>query len=181
MNKKEKTLLREKCKIIRNSIDTESVSARICEIVKNWNVFASAKNILLYYPVGTELSLLDLLKVSSKNFYFPCVIGDEIYAAKYIPSEPFITGKYGIMEPAGERICDCSFLDLIFVPALAVDYSGNRLGYGKGYYDRFLSGYPSVVTAAAVFNELCFEKIPAENHDVKIKYIITENKFYDVR
>ena len=119
--------------------------------------------------------------LSSKNFYFPCVIGDEIYAAKYIPSEPFITGKYGIMEPAGERICDCSFLDFIFVPALAVDYSGNRLGYGKGYYDRFLSGYPSVVTAAAVFNELCFEKIPAENHDVKIKYIITENKFYDVR
>ena len=175
MSCSEKLILRKKCKTIRKTIDTRSVSGKICGLIKKWDVFNNARNIMLFYPIGSELSLLELLNIDGKNFYFPCVTGDDLSVACYESSDCFISGKYDIMEPDGVRLDECSFLDLVFVPALAVDLQGNRLGYGKGYYDKFLSKYPSLVSAVPVCSELCFEKIPAESHDIKVDYLITEN------
>ncbi len=171
----EKNALRTQCKKIRNSLNTKSLSLMICNTLKGWDVFINAKNIMLFYPIGSEISLLELLNISGKNFYFPCVNGESIFAALYTSSDNFRTGKFGIAEPVGERLTDCSFLDLVFVPALAVDKIGNRLGYGKGYYDRFLALYPDLISAVPCPSKLCFNTIPADIHDIPVEYLITEN------
>ena len=67
-------------------------------------------------------------------------------------------------------------LDLIFVPALAVDTAGSRLGYGKGYYDRFLEEISAQsITVVPIPSELIFKELPKEKHDKSVDYIISEN------
>ena len=171
-----KQKLRIKCKEIRKNTEINDTSLGICNIIKNWPVFKSAQNIMLFYPIGSEVSLLNLLKIPDKNYYFPCVDGDNITAARYNPDEGFSKGKYDIMEPVGQRYTDCNFLDLVFVPALAADIKGNRLGYGKGYYDRFLSAHTSIISAVPLSSKLLFSSIPSENHDIKVNYLITQDR-----
>lgn len=81
-------------------------------------------------------------------------------------------GIFNFAEPVGET-ADLSQAAIVFVPALAADISGNRLGKGKGYYDRSLKDY-SGITAAVVFESELFEDLPIEDHDQKVDYVITQ-------
>ena len=65
-------------------------------------------------------------------------------------------------------------LDVIIVPALAADKNNNRLGYGKGFYDRFISKYSKIHTITAIPKELLFDKLPVNNFDMKIDTVITD-------
>lgn len=170
-----KQILREKCKALRAGFDTVDSSLKICECIRDWSLYQKADNIMLFYPLSTECSLLHLLDDKKKSFYFPCVNGDCLYPVLYNEQEGFKAGMYNINEPVGERFQDLSLLDLIFVPALAVDKSGCRLGYGKGYYDRFLCKVSDCVKAVPICSELVFDKIPSEPHDVCADCLITEN------
>ena len=170
-----KNILRNNAKIIRNNIDKETCSAQIVKHILNWSIYKSSHNIMLFYPLGSEISLLELLKDSDKNFYFPVVEDDSIYPVLYDSKKGFKTGKYNIMEPIGEKLSDYSILDLIFVPALAVDMEGFRLGYGKGYYDRFLLHVSdSCNKVVPISTKLIFDKLPRENHDMAVDYIISD-------
>jgi 5-formyltetrahydrofolate cyclo-ligase len=81
----------------------------------------------------------------------------------------------GIYEPKLERLVKVSDLDVVLVPALAVDKTGNRLGFGAGFYDRFLNGL-TIPSVALAFDFQLLEDIPAEEFDVKMNYIVTESK-----
>ena len=87
------------------------------------------------------------------------------------------TVYYGLYEPAPLRTypVDRSQMDLILVPGLAFSRSGSRLGFGGGYYDRFLEGYNGK-TAALAFSQQLVEKLPKEPHDLPVKKIITEQE-----
>jgi 5-formyltetrahydrofolate cyclo-ligase len=79
-------------------------------------------------------------------------------------------GEFGILEPTGEA--EPLNVDVILVPALAVDAAGNRLGKGKGFYDRALASIDSSVPVIAlVHDEEVFEEIPHEGHDRKVNYV----------
>ena len=170
-----KNILRNNAKIIRNNIEKEICSDQIVKYIKSWNIYKSSQNVMLFYPVCSEISLLELLKDTDKNFYFPVVDGDSMYPVLYDSRKGFKTGKYNIMEPVGEKLFDYSILDLIFVPALAVDMEGFRLGYGKGYYDRFLEHISdSCNKAVPISSKLIFDKLPRENHDRSVDYIISD-------
>lgn len=81
--------------------------------------------------------------------------------------------KWGVKEPNTVNEIDISLLDMIIVPMSAADKSGNRLGYGKGFYDRFLS-QSTAFKAGLVFSEFLFEEIPTEPFDEKLDAIITD-------
>lgn len=81
--------------------------------------------------------------------------------------------KMGIYEPCTAPV-EPNILDLIFVPALLVDKKGYRLGYGGGFYDRFLKQYPNIKTIVPIEKELMIDKLPHENFDIKISQIITQ-------
>ena len=147
----------------------------IVEHILSWDKYKNAKNVMLFYPLEYEISLLSLLNYKDKAFYFP-VTDDEIYPVRYSEESGFKTGKFSILEPIGEKLVDLNKLDLIFIPALAADKLGYRLGYGKGFYDRFLLKISTKTTKVVpVANQLYTEKLITESHDKKSDFVITEN------
>ena len=170
-----KDILRKNAKIVRNNIDIADYSMKITKNIKEWCIYKNSCNIMLFYPLKNEISLLGILDDKDKNFLFPVVDGNNIYPVLFDLSKGFKKGKFNIQEPIGEKILDYSIIDLIFVPALSVDLSGYRLGYGGGYYDRFLENLSKhCVKSVPVHSNLLFDKLPQEKHDIPVDYIITE-------
>jgi len=85
-------------------------------------------------------------------------------------------GLWGIPEPVGEARVPVAEIELILVPGLAVDIKGNRMGYGKGYYDRFLETASHSVKAMLVPERFVHDRLPVEDHDVPVDYIVTEDR-----
>lgn len=83
--------------------------------------------------------------------------------------------KWGVAEPKSVHPVNIESLDLIIVPMAAADRSGNRLGYGKGFYDRFLSE-TKALKAGLIFSDFLFEEIPVGEFDIKLDVIITEDE-----
>ena len=87
------------------------------------------------------------------------------------------TGSKGILEPKKINIVDNKKLDLVIMPGVAFDRSGNRLGYGLAYYDRFLKKLsPSTMIVALAYSFQVVQALPFEEHDQKVNLIITENE-----
>ncbi len=87
----------------------------------------------------------------------------------------FTIGEYGIPEPANKEPADLATMQAVVVPLVAFDGYGHRLGYGKGYYDKFLSTIsPNVKKIGLAFSIQEIEKIPNQAHDIRLDYIVTE-------
>ncbi len=85
-------------------------------------------------------------------------------------------GLWGIPEPVGAERVPLAEIDLILVPGLAADLRGNRIGYGKGYYDRFLGKAPHAVKAILIPDRFVHDRLPVKPHDVPVDYIVTEER-----
>lgn len=169
MNKFE---LRKINSLLRKSLNQVEASEKIVLKIKSLSDFLNAKNILIFYPLKFEINLLELLKVEGKNFYLPKVKEDYLEICPY--GGELIKGAFNIMEPLTKPVLP-SVIDLAFVPALAADKDLNRLGYGKGYYDRLFSNPLFVAKKIAVINkELVVDKVPTDNFDIKVDAIITD-------
>ena len=92
-----------------------------------------------------------------------------------------ISGKYGITEPHPDLpLIDLSTIDLILVPAVACTKSGDRLGYGGGFYDRFFATLTrKITTIGIVFNCCLAETLPTDSWDKSLDFVCTETDFYD--
>ena len=176
---KDKSDLRNFAKTIRNSLNFDQIneiSSCILNKICASDVYKNSKNIMIYYPINNEVSLIDLIFKNDKNFYFPVVSDDDMFCVRFDKELGFKTGKFGISEPIGSIITDYSFLDLILVPALAVDIYGYRVGYGKGYYDKFLKKcHSSCRTMIPIYSQLILKNIPKDDWDIPVDYIVTEN------
>lgn len=171
----DKNLLRQKAKDIRKRLNTEVVSTAIANNIAKWDKYQNSHTIMLFYPIGSEINLLKLLDDNTKRFVFPVVDGNNMHPVFYTKEKGFKTGAFNIKEPIGNTV-DMNDIDLILMPALAADEKGYRLGYGKGYYDRFLNNTTNAATAIPISEHLIFNSIPKEEHDKKADYIITENQ-----
>jgi len=143
--------------------------------------YRNAKSIAFYYPIGSEVKTQDLmLKVLSlgKDVLLPKVQGGELDFRKITDLNSLEKGSFDIMEPKDN--CEKSDkIDVVIVPTVGISADGNRLGYGHGYYDRFLT------KTDAIFIALTYEKqivksIPSTENDVKINWIVTEDRFFKV-
>lgn len=127
------------------------------------------KIIGLYYPLKYELDLLFLIKeFKNIKFVFPKVFGEEI---RFLDGniDTLKKGKFNVLEPQGTEI-DKDLIDLIIVPGLIVNSRGYRIGYGKGYYDRYLKDYKNE-TLILISKELYLD-FKEEKTDVAIKEVI---------
>ena len=133
-----------------------------------------AKTIACFIPFGDEPNTNVFLKHCQLDekitLYVPRVIGD--YLEWVVFDEEQIRHPLGMAEPVGQAV-EISSIDLIVVPALAADKSGQRLGRGKGYYDRALSKISAKQVVAVVHDDELFDEIPTEGHDKPVTVICT--------
>lgn len=104
--------------------------------------------------------------------------GDKMFHYVVESLDELVPNKIGIPEPVEPRKIDVLTISLVIVPGLASDVAGNRIGYGKGYYDRFLRHTPAV--RVMLLPEACVHaEIPPEAHDVPVHYLVTEKQWVD--
>ena len=142
-------------------------------------IFKNAQELLLYAPIGTEINLLPLARAAQmqgKRIAFPrCDTATNTLRFYYLqPNARLCAGAYGIPEPPADApLCQPTERSVCIVPALTFDLSGSRLGYGKGYYDRFLSQFPGIAIGA-VYSSLLVRRVPTEPHDLPVSFVFTE-------
>lgn len=174
----EKQQLRQQVKQLKQTISSEqrvALSQNICSAIEKLPGFETVLRILLYHALPDEVDTGLMLSRWSKKkqLYLPIVNGDNLIVSPYDPR--FLKqGAFGIWEPGNTRETDPGSIDWIIVPGVAFDKKLNRLGRGKGYYDKLLA--QSSATKIGICYELqLFDEIPAEPHDIKMDFIITEN------
>lgn len=177
MISEEKRLQRERMKALRAQVDArtqELLSCQLCKTVLSWDVYRQAKTVMLYAPIGRELSLMPLCENRDKRFVFPRMTGEvSMEAALYEPDKLMSRGRYRFMAPVGAKV-SAEEIDLILLPALACDRFGNRLGYGKGCYDRFVGQEVfHGKTAAVVYDFSLADAVAHDALDAAVQYIIT--------
>ena len=167
-----KDQIRKYIKIIRKTLNTEEISNKIVNNIRGLKECQYAENIMIYYPLKNEINLLSLLE-DGKNFYLPKVHGEKLMTCPYKKGDDLKISEFKTMEPK-TMPADKRCLDLVFVPALCVDKEKYRLGYGKGFYDRYLKGLNAtkIVPIASCF---VLDEIPHDKFDEKVSLIITEN------
>ena len=173
-----KTSLRLKAKEIRNNLDIKQISNLIVSNIIKTDIFQKSKDIMIFYPLESEINVLKVLDYENKNFYLPRMNGKNLECCPYKKGDNLNIAKFKIKEPNTECI-QCPKLDLVIVPALAVDVYGNRLGYGGGFYDRFLKGI-NTTKLVPIPEKLVFERIPSEEFDIKIDCFVTEKKVCNI-
>ena len=172
-----KIITRKQAKEIRQTLDINKISEEIVQNIKNLSFFKNAKNIMIFYPLQNEINLLELLKTDDeKQFYLPRMNNNNLDVCPYSIGDKLISSKFNILEPVSSAV-DKKIIDLVFVPVLCTDKNFNRLGYGKGFYDNFLSDFKNLKICPCP-DELVFEDIPSQKHDIKMDLIITQNKIY---
>ncbi|MDZ8120376.1 5-formyltetrahydrofolate cyclo-ligase [Pontiella agarivorans] len=158
----------------------EKTSTRIVENLQSLEEFQSSETVALYKAIGGEVNLELLFEICwslGKRTAIP-VFNPEtrIYEmAEITASTAFEIGNYGIQEPVSPCLLPLSDIDLIAVPGVAFDPSGNRLGRGGGYYDRMLSGFPGITTGIC-FDFQYVETVPVDLHDRPVDHIVSETK-----
>ncbi len=138
--------------------------------------YKKTKNIGIFYPKEVEINLLSLCDDVSKNFYLPKVQDLQMEFYKFEGIENLEKGKFDILEPKSDVAAKP---DLIVTPALMADKNGFRLGWGGGFYDRYLEKYDGIIICPIPSCQFV-EELPSEAHDKKCDFVITENEIIKI-
>lgn len=153
-------------------------SLSVWEKVERDEVFQQAETVLAYWSMDDEVYTHDFVNkwAGSKTLLLPCVKGDELELRYFDGEERLQPGEgYAIPEPVGELFTDWGKIDLILVPGVAFDKSGNRLGRGKGYYDKVLK-QTGACKVGVCFDFQLVERVPVEPHDVKMDRVVASGE-----
>ena len=143
--------------------------------------FKNAKKIGVYYPIGSEIFTQDIIQEllsKGKEVFLPKVMGESMEFRKIIDFSSLEPGNFDIMEPKEECPVDNN-LDVILVPTVGISQTGVRLGYGYGFYDRFLAKNKTV-TISLTLEKQIIKNIPKSEHDIIMNWIVTEDKMTKV-
>ncbi len=159
----------------RKLLPVEELSKKIINNLLLLEEYKSAKNILCYYPLIYEVQTQECFKDSSKNWFLPKVSKSNLEVCPYCTTN-IQKGSFGIMEPLTEKIDSLDILDLVLIPAVAGDINGYRIGYGKGFYDRFLSSLDVPITKIMlIYSSLLYKSVCPDYYDIKVDVIVTDN------
>lgn len=177
--------LRKKLKQVRKNIpDKSEIDEKICENLICSDLYLNADTILFYAALDDEINIdsciTDALSLGKKAALPLCTDNNGNMSFYYINSlEELTEGSFSVREPdvkickPVEKITDA----LCVVPGISFDKFGYRLGYGKGYYDRFLENFP-FNSIGLCYNVLVEDELPHDKHDKSVDYIITENGIF---
>ena len=139
--------------------------------------FAAAQVVLLYWSMADEVQTHAFVErwYRRKTLLLPCVQGDDLVLRQYTGPQCMVSGEqFGIGEPTGDEWTDLQAVQLIAVPGVAFDPSGNRMGRGRGFYDRLLKSTPNALKIGLAYDFQMLDAIPTEPHDVRMDRVITD-------
>lgn len=174
MNKEE---IRRQVRARKTMLDaTERAEAarRVFDTVASMAAFMMADRVLMYHSLPDELSTHDFLDrmKTVKQLFLPRVNGIDLEILPYEKTRTHL-GSFRIEEPDGDDVVDVSDIDLIIVPAVAFDRRGNRVGRGKGYYDRLLCR-SKAITVGVCYDFQLFDDIEADAHDIPVDFVVVD-------
>jgi len=172
----DKKLARQRIKRLISVMTPEqkaAQSAAIWERMEQNDAFRKATDILIYWSMDDEVQTPAFIEKwsQSKRFYLPSIQGDDLIVKRYEgtlqPGEQF-----GIPEPSGQQVTDLSPITLVIVPGRAFDAQGNRMGRGRGFYDRLLPQLPHALKAGVSFDCQKLPSVPTNDNDIKMDIVI---------
>lgn len=150
------------------------------KIIKIANQLKKSK-IGIYFPINYELNILSIFntkQIKKLKFLLPCIKNKNTMSFKsWNLNEPMFINKFGILEPSKKN--KILKPDILLVPLLGFDLNKNRLGYGRGFYDRFISNSlksNKITTIGIAFSFQKIKKIHIEKHDQKLDFVLTEKE-----
>jgi 5-formyltetrahydrofolate cyclo-ligase len=178
MNEKER--VRNEINKLKESLSDDTaadLSQKICRRLIQTEAFQKANRIALYYSIKGEVETVSLIEEwhRTKKIALPVVSDRELLFYAFTGKENLTAGAFGTREPTLSELVTKEEIDLFILPGVAFDYHRNRMGRGKGYYDRFLSETDKPIIGLCYGFQLK-DHIPTEKHDKKMTLVITEDK-----
>ncbi len=181
-NTMDKKTLREQYKTIRKDIpNKDKKSKKILEALINNPLFQEAKVIAFYNSFKDEVDTKELMAVAKnmgKTILLPRTLSYDLIFFEINKDTKFKKSEFGIDEPVGGKVYSLEMVDLVIVPGLAFDKEGNRLGYGGGYYDRYLE-FTKLPSIGICFQEQISDTLlPTTEQDMKVDMVQTDKELY---
>lgn len=183
----DKKALRKELLIKRENLTEKEIlkkSNLITNSIYNSKVYRDAKTIMTYISFKNEVYTHNIIKksiIENKKIVVPITIPEtkELKISQVLDFNELEIGYYNILTPKKEflRYIDPKDIDLVLVPGVAFDKNGYRIGYGGGYYDRFLDKLrKDAIKIGLAFDLQLIDKVPKDNYDKPVDIIITENE-----
>ncbi len=168
-------------KLLLSQEEKLQAASRAFESLERSVEFMISNNILIYNSLADELSTTMFLEKwhKSKNFFLPRVNGNRLEILPY-KKEELRRGSFNISEPSGEDVCQIGTIEMVIVPAVAYDTRGNRIGRGRGYYDRLLNDTKALKVGMG-YDFQILDRLEAEPHDVPVDMIITNRRIINCK
>jgi 5-formyltetrahydrofolate cyclo-ligase len=189
--KEEKQRIRCEMRKIRRNIPESLVnswSKQIGDYFCSWSMYQRCESIMFYLAMPDEVQTEQMINDALRRGKEVCVplLGEkygEMVAAEIKSLDELVVGKYGLKmpDPAKSKLVLPSSIQMVVIPAVAFDRNGNRLGLGAGYYDRFLIEALNSVLVGMAWECQLANKLPDEEHDIKMQYLMTENGLINCR
>ncbi|MEW6556960.1 MAG: 5-formyltetrahydrofolate cyclo-ligase [Elusimicrobiota bacterium] len=191
-NEMQKVSIRKKILKIRDKLSKKTIEKNSKKILNNLfsvKEFQKAKKIMFYSAFRNEIETSEMIKKTlelKKQVFLPKVVKNKIVPAQIKNLKQLVPGKFGILEPQATRPTllrgcpepqDTSQLDIVIVPGIAFDKNCNRLGFGRGYFDRLLRKQ-TVLKIGLAHNFQIVRSIPVSKNDVVMDIVITEKQIF---
>ena len=174
----EKADIRKQMRELKRAVPSEEKLLRSDAILRQVALtpeFQDARVVLLYWSMADEVQTHAFVEqwYREKTLLLPCVAGDDLVLRQYTGPQCMVAGEqFGIGEPSGPVWTALDEVELIVVPGVAFDTGGNRMGRGRGFYDRLLKSTPRAVKIGVAYGFQILDEIPVEPHDVKMDIVI---------
>lgn len=171
----------------RNLLSKEEISEKSKQIEKNlFNLdkYKKSKTAMFFVSFNSEVDTHGMIKMAlkEKTVVVPKVAHQEIEPSVIIDFDNLVpSGRFGILEPIETMKIAYKNIGLILVPGVVFDKEGHRIGYGFGYYDKFLKKVPKAFKIGLAFDFQVVDKIPREMHDVPVDLIVTEKRVVECK
>lgn len=156
-------------------INRNKLSTIIVNKILNLDIYKKARVVALYKSLDTEVNTNDLIIQSlvDKIVLLPKIVNDEMVFIKIDKDTEYIKSRIGVMEPNGDIYT--GDIDLIIVPGVSFDEELNRLGFGKGYYDKYLAS-KNIFKIGICFDNQVIKLLPVNDYDIKMDLVVTDKR-----
>lgn len=150
-------------------LQADSVFAQIEQLQQ----FKAATDIAVYWSLDDEIATHRFIEkwFNRKRLWLPVVVGDDLIFRQFEGTDRMTAGAFGIMEPTGRQLDNVAQIGLIIVPGVAFDMQNNRMGRGRGFYDRLLANSQAYKIGVAYSCQI-FSQIPAEETDIPMDLVV---------